>query len=468
MTSTAYSMSAFRYLLRLRSAEPHFPGLGAWGLSDKPWNSVAFVTTLTIIGIFADYAVHALMARTVETEEYGDYAAAYAGMVIIGAVIMLGAERTATKFLPQYDKDGKRERIAGFILFFAVAAIVVGLAIGLAGLLAGLSFPFKGGDFFQSDAGHPILIGLWFVPAYALVRLFGGVLNAFGRPAWSAGVYRLGVPLLMAGLLALLLAVETDIRSVHLVLVFAAACAIGIVVAIAGLPRGTPLVGTRPHFMPKAWLAVSLPIMAVEILWKAGDHTGTLMLEVLSHDEKEVGLFAATQKAGYLIMTPYLATIAVVLPKLGLIAEGADNLPARQALYGKVTRQLAIWVSIAALPLVLFPSAILGLYGGDYAAAKWVLIVSAVAYVLTATFGIGAYFLQFCGHGRLGIYCILAGIAVYLLGCLALIGPFASMGAAVAFLVSAIVMEALLVYYIWSRIGLVPFLTRSRQPVAAV
>jgi O-antigen/teichoic acid export membrane protein len=200
--------------------------------------------------------------------------------------------------------------------------------------------------------------------------------------------------------------------------------------------------------------------MAIELVWKVNGYTGAFMLELLGKVEADVGLFAASQMAGYLVMIPFLGVAAVVLPRLSPIAIGEEHHEARQALFGKTTRHLALLSCAVAVPLIVYRDAVLGMFGPEYYEASNVLLLIAISFLIICTFGIASPFLQFCGDERLVLGVVLCATVFDFLLAAMLIPYWGAEGAAVAFLARGVLVEATMLFLIWRLQGLVPFFTR--------
>jgi O-antigen/teichoic acid export membrane protein len=201
--------------------------------------------------------------------------------------------------------------------------------------------------------------------------------------------------------------------------------------------------------------------MASQLVWTLNGYSGTLLLEVIGRNEAQVGLFSAATRAGGLVLIPLIALIATILPRLGPIAEGAENHDARQKLYGHATRQLTLFSVIVALPIILFREQVLGLFGSDYRTAGALLILTGISYLVTGCVGIAALFLQFCGHERFSLSVVIGSTLLDVLLCLILVPRFEAGGAATSFLVRGLLADGICVYALWRFQGLVPYVSRA-------
>jgi len=426
------------------------------------WQQIAaqgtfLVILITALGTLGDFAVQALLARAVSVAWYGDFSIAYATLMLGGILVILGSERTCMRFLPTYIAAGDRERVSGFLILFSGMAIALSLVMVAVFAAVHYALDTKGVSFFDTRKGHPVLFAVWLVPFYALYRLAPGLLNAADWPVLSTAIYRFAVPLVTASAILSLPLLGYEITPEAMLAAFALSFLVVVLITVAVKPHSVAIWCRHKVYMPKLWLGISIPIMAGQFLWKLNGYSGTILLEVLGGNEAQVGLFSAAQNAGGLVWIPYVALLAIILPKLGPIAQGDEHQESRQALYGRATRQLTVFTLLVAVPILLLREQVLGLFGADFKTADAVLILVVVAALLTGCLGVSSQFLQFCGHERLVVLITLGSMLLDVVLCLYLVPRFEAVGAATSFLIRGLVAEALAIILLWRLTGLVPF-----------
>ncbi|MEJ8573070.1 polysaccharide biosynthesis C-terminal domain-containing protein [Microbaculum marinum] len=430
------------------------------------WDSIfaggaLVVVLITAIGTLGDFGVQILLAQSVSVAWYGDYSIAYAVLILGGIVAILGADRTCMRFLPGYIERGDTAHVAGFCLLFVALSIVVSLLIVAGFAIVHYALDDRGVSFFDTRKGHPVLLSVWLIPFYAVYRLAPGVLSAAHRPVGATITTRFGVPLVTAAAVLLIPFAGFKITPEAMLAAFALSFLLVSIAVVMLLPRDVPVWCRDKSYRSKLWLGVSLPIMIGAFVWKLNGYSGMIMLEVLGKDEAQVGLFTAATAAGALVMIPMTALTATILPRLGAIAQGEENYAARQALYGQATRQLTFFTVVVALPILLLPEQVLGLFGSDYQAVGGLLIVIAVTFMITGSIGIAAPFLQFCGYEKLILYVTIGSTLLDVVLCTFLVPRFEAYGAASSFLVRGLIADGIAVYALWRFHGLVPFVSKA-------
>ena len=433
------------------------PANWRWIASD----SVLLVVGLVAIGTVADFGLRVLLAHTVEPAEFGDFAIAYGVLVLGGVVAVLGADRTTMRFLPGYIEAADHARVAGFVAMFAAAAVVVAIVLALLVVATHMAMDEEHEFFFHTAKGHPLLIAIWIIPFYALSRLTGGVMNSAKRPVLDAVARYYVLPGAVTVIILALLLAGADISPAEILIAYGMAFALAVVFGFTVLPGHVRCWHPERSFLPKLWLALSLPIMGREVVNKLAGYTGPFMLEWLGPEEAEVGFFSAAYSAGSLILIPSIAMAAIVLPRFGVIATGERNHDARQALFGRATGQLVLLAALFTAPLILFSAEALSLFGAEYVAAEGALIFIAIALSLSVTFCLAASFLQFTGHGKLVLAVFAASVLLDVALCAVLIPRYGLQGAAVSFLIRTVIAESVLLLLLWRLEGLVPFVNRT-------
>lgn len=432
------------------------------------WETIAadgafLAIVITALGTLGDFGVQVLLAQSVSVAWYGDYSIAFAALMLGGIVAILGSDRTCMRFLPTYIEKGDAARISGFCLLYA--GLALGVALAIVAIVAAVHYVLdtEGISFFDTRKGHPVLFAVWLIPFYAIYRLTPGVLSAAQRPLYATFNTRLGVPAVTAAAIVLIPLFGYKITPEAMLAAFALSYLLVSAASVALLPQDVSVWCRHRIYHPRLWLGISLPIMAGAFVWKLNGYSGTLMLEVIGKNEAQVGLFSAATNAGALALIPLAALTATILPRLGPIAQGAENHEKRQALYGRATRQLTLFTLIVAVPILLFREQVLGLFGSDYKTAGMVLAIVATTFLVTGAIGIATPFLQFCGFEKLILGVTVGSTLLDVVLCTFLVPRFEATGAATSFLIRGFLADGIAVYVLWRYQGLVPYL--SRVPV---
>ncbi len=181
-------------------------------------------------------------------------------------------------------------------------------------------------------------------------------------------------------------------------------------------------------------LKVSLPLLLSGSLFLIMQWTDTIMLGVF-RTEVEVGIYNIALKVAGLTSVALFAVNSIAAPKFAEFYGRGDI----EGL-GRVARQstkLIFWISFPVLLVfLLFPSDILGVFGGEFKAGVYVLIILTLGQFVNAISGSVGYILQMTGRQKVFQNIILAASIINIVLNVLLIPRYGMNGAAFASMVS--------------------------------
>jgi O-antigen/teichoic acid export membrane protein len=190
------------------------------------------------------------------------------------------------------------------------------------------------------------------------------------------------------------------------------------------------VIGTRPVYTPRAWLALALPLLGVGACGVALMQADLLVVGALA-GRADAGLYhAAARTAGVMAVVLTMGN-AVAAPQFAALHARGDR-EGMQALTTAVT-QWAFWPSlVAAVGLILLAEPLLALFGRAFVTARLVLTILAVGQLVNTGSGPVAMLLNMTGHHRINlrvnVWLILMKVLLSVLGVL----WFGLVGAAIA------------------------------------
>lgn len=390
---------------------------------------------LTVLAIQAGgailaYVLEVVAARVLGTQEYGYFAYAIGWVTVMSLPVTFGMHTAAVKLVPRFVSNGRPDHLLGLFRSSGALALTGGLVLGVPAMTAVVSqttLPW-------SAVGLTTLLSATLIPLLALSRIQMGFAKGLDSMAWAYAPKRLAVPSLVIGLLggAAWLGLSgftaADIIYLYLAsLVLATACQAAFIRRRIGAESSFTGEAT---YKIKQWLKLGLPLLAVTSSVALLNRTDILVLGVLEPGST-VGRYNAasrTAKALGMFLNSVNAVGAPLISKLH--GEG------RQDELERVTSTLthaAFWPTVAAALVLSFGADfVLSLFGAGFPAARDVLLILIVGYVLNASFGPVAYLLNMTGHERAVALVIGAAVAVNGVLCFALIPIFGSHGAAIS------------------------------------
>lgn len=385
-------------------------------------------------------------ARILGVDQFG-IASVLLGMVNIGLVIaLLGHETLATRQVAtlthqntlRYQRSASRQTwMAGLATLALAVTIVQFLPIGM-------------------QAGTAFLALLVLIPLMARTRLSQGLIRGAHLPSLSLlpdGIVR---PSLAMGLLLLLAYFGYDKDSG-----FAAALLISAILAMiygiwlehravtktsvetADPPQQKPAFFSRDIFISSV-----LAVLVAQIALVA---TGLLATP------KDAGLFAAAERfalaAGLIGQTVYLA----VASRLATHHNNAET----QSMRALIRRSTRI-VSISTIGLCIFiaiaANTLLDLYGQGFSEAKDALYLLLAATAFNAIAGPTGQVLLMTKHEGLHLLAMLASLIIQAALIIALVPEYGFNGAALATLISTVIWNGLMMYFIKLKLTINPIL----------
>ncbi|HET8784846.1 MAG TPA: oligosaccharide flippase family protein [Candidatus Limnocylindrales bacterium] len=386
-----------------------------------------------VIGLGLDFATQVLIVRYLSKTEYGAFALALSIVAIGTTICLLGLERTVGRFAPIYHEKGDLGRMWGTIL------VVVGTVIGM-GLAVVLGvYVFQGliGGFVSNELALAILLlMIVLAPLQALDSLLIALFASFGS-ARSIFFRRYVVaPVLQLSIVVALIATDSDVRTLALGYVFAAA--LGMIVysfvllrmlqkqgLLAELRRDTLRFPTREIF------TFSVPLLTSDLAMVLRGSLTVVLIEVLS-TTSEVAEFRA-------VLPLAIQNLFVATSFRFIFTPGAARHYARgdHVALNDLYWQTAAWIAILAFPLfalcVGFPEQLsVLLFGEQYRSSGLILGILCIGYYVNGAMGFNTLTLRVFNRVRFLAITDLSTAALNLVLALVLIQQFGALGAAIA------------------------------------
>lgn len=208
----------------------------------------------------------------------------------------------------------------------------------------------------------------------------------------------------------------------------------------------------KAAFSRSELLASSKPLFAVAATHLALIWASTLILGIY-HPSDQVGIFSAANRTAKLLVFVFLAINFIASPKFATLYREGDL----EAI-GRVARSSATLLALAALPglliFVAFPTKVLAVYGPEFIAGGYALIIISIGHYVNVATGLVGSLLMMTGHERLmrNVMIITATIAIILN--FALIPEFGVTGAAIATAVALIFQNLSAAILVRKRLGI--------------
>ena len=386
-----------------------------------------------MIGLALDFVTQVLIVRYLEKTEYGAFALALSIVAIGTTVSLLGLERTVGRFAPIYQEKGDLGRMWGTI------AVVIGTVVtmGLAVIIAVYAFQGAIGGVVDNDLALAILLLMVVLaPLQALDSVLTALFATFGSARSIFFRRYVLAPVLELSIVAVLIASGSDVRT--LALGYVAAAAIGIAIytfvllrmlqrqgLLAELRRDTLRLPTREIFM------FSVPLLASDLVVVLRGSLTIILIEVLR---------STGEVAEYRAVLPLAVQNLFVATSFRFIfTPGASRLFARgdRVALNDLYWQTAAWIAILSFPLFALcigfaePLTVL-LFGDQYRGAGVVLTILCVGYYVNGSMGFNSLVLRVFNRVRYLVIADLVAAVLNIVAAVLLIQRFGPVGAAIA------------------------------------
>ena len=391
-----------------------------------------------------NFVVQIGIVRYLTKSDYGAYAWALAGVLLVQAVVPLGLDRASARFLAMYDERADRPRLLGMIALEVVVVAGMGTIV-VAGtyLLSGPLTQFAPS---QSAAALLVLM-IALAPIQALDILIVEMFAVFSSP-WAVFLRRYVLePLLRLAVVVLLILTAGD--ATFLTAGFVVVGATGLVLYSILLYRLLRRTGLAAHF---SFRTIRLPWREVSSFCGPMLLTGLVAVATTEFAAIVVGSFGGAQQvADFRAVLPIAAlNLGVLFSFTTLFAPSASRLYAREShqelrdLYW----QNAIWVSVLTFPVLAVTTALAGPFtvfalGDRYASSAAVLAVLSIGYYINASWGFNGFTIQLIGRSRWVLLTNAVTLVVMVPTSMVLANLYGAIGGAVAVLVTLVVHNAL-------------------------
>ena len=379
-------------------------------------------------GLFIQFLGSVFIARILGASQYGAFTYASTWAVFVGTFLPLGMGDLSIRELAELMLEIARE--------FATMTL-----------------------FILEKTGVMVLEPGWFMVAFyavihAMVLSVSNGLNGFQRILTSQFLETILRQTIYLGLIGLAVLVGFSLNAVHvfeLSLISAIPILIVMVVVLMRMLKTERAPRTKPEFYIKMWLAGALPLLMTAVANRLQLDLDVLMVGgILGHFD--VGIYRAAARGAILVTIANTIALQLVGPMLSRALANEDHGEAQRLL-----SQAALVSLIAGVPIVLVfglgANLYLGLFGPEFVQANTSLRLLLIGQSSIILAGADAILLIMLRRERLVLIVTTLGVALNFALNLALIGPFGIEGAAMASLVSMVIVRATLVRFILKTTG---------------
>jgi O-antigen/teichoic acid export membrane protein len=404
------------------------------------------------------YLTQVLLARWMGSFEFGVYVYVWTWVLLIGGIVDFGLASSAQRFIPEYAGTKQLDLLRGFLS----GSRYLVLALATAWALVGAAGVWLFASVLHSYEVMPLYLACICLPLFTLGRMQDGLARSYDwinlalMPA-----YIVRSVLLIGGMAAAYLAkLPTDAATAMLVAVATTwVTVIGQTLVINR--RLARKVESGPKaYLPRTWLAVSVPIFMVEGFYLLLTYADVLVLQQFRPPE-EVAVYYAAAKTLALVAFVYFSVSAAVAHRFSEYHITGNKTELSAFLADSI--RWTFWPSLGATIVILaLGKPFLWLFGPQFTDGYFLMFILAIGPLARATVGPVERLLNMVGEQRACANVYAAAFITNMGLCVILIPLFGVGGAAIA-ISSAMILESVLLFWVTRmRLGLHVFIWRPK------
>jgi O-antigen/teichoic acid export membrane protein len=406
-----------------------------------------------------------LLARTLGASGYGLYTLAVSAAALFFGISLLGLDDAMVRYVAMLSGRKDEPGVRGTIQVGLGIAFPTGIAMGA--LLYFAAEPIAEGIFHEPRLAQLLQLVAVVVPFLTISNVLAGAARGFRRMdyyALSENVVQSLVRIVLLGLFLLL----GGLNTVGAVVIFG-------ISDIASTVTLTLLLNKYVHWRAlrrlesrrdfKEIFSFAFPLWVSGLLRQFRSYLAALILGA-SSTAANVGIFAVVTNINTLAHVCLLSIYVAVRPTLAQLHDRGD----RQGL-GEVYVAATRWSLVLNIPFflatVLYPDAILSVFGHAFAAGASALIILSVAELVNAGTGICGPIIDMTGHTKLKLVNSLVWTVLVVGSSAVMIPAWGVVGAAIAAFLAVVVVNLLCVIEVWILERLLPFDATFVKPTVA-
>ncbi|MBI5839273.1 MAG: flippase [Chloroflexi bacterium] len=403
------------------------------------------------------------LARLLGADQYGMYSLALSALNIAVGLSLLGLDAALIRFIAVMIGRKDDEGVWGTI------QVGMGIALSLSVVTGTVLFGFAylaAERLFHNAALAPLLqLAAVFIPVLAMSEVLASSLKGFKRMDYPVIAQFVFQPVLR--LILILILAFTGFDAVRAIITFGLADLGASLILISYLNREfrlkRPINTARRDF--KGLLGFSLPVWMSGMMVQFQNNLQALVLGTLN-TVTSVGIFSI---ASQITSVSGHFTSSINTSSKPIVAQLHDRKDLKQL--GQLYQTANKWAVMVQLPIfllmVIFPGALLSIFGDSYTQGATALIILAAADLLNVGTGMGGIIIDMTGYTKLKLVNSILRLVIYLGLDLLLIPRWGLVGAAVAVLAGEGAVNLLRLVEVYVLFKLLPFNRGFVKPVVA-
>ncbi len=399
------------------------------------------------------FLISVFLARLLGAIGYGAYAYAIGWVRLLVVPAILGLDKLLIREMAACHVQSDWGRMRGLLRRSNQAILTASIGLGILGAIVGWVL--------REQLGSQMVTTLWIamiiVPLYAFTRIKQATLQGLQKVVRGQLPEMLIQPLLLLVLIsAAYLVIGQRLNpqmtaGMHIVAA-GIALSVGVILLSKALPKN--IKQATPEYHTRAWMRSAMPLLLISGMYIINVRIGAIMLGSMKGAEA-VGIYTVADQGAVLII--YILT-AVSAPLAPTIAElyAVHDMERLQRVVTKSARVIFLLALPIALTLIIFGHWFLLLFGSEFAQGQTALVILCIAQLATATAGPVGLLLTMTGYEREAAKGVTISAIMNIVLNALLIPRWGMEGAAVAFTISTITWNVLLVFWVHKKLGIHP------------
>lgn len=393
-----------------------------------------------------------LLARNLGPEGFGIYAYAMSVIAVLGIPVHLGLPQFIVREVSIYLNRNELGKLRGLIAFSSLVILSIGALLAFLGWLAIDSWFSSNATLLPTALKHALIL----LPILGLNAVWSSSLRGFGYVVIAHIPDEvLRQTLFVLSLAVVILAYKTidPIGAISLQIVaVGCSCVAGfILVRYLG---SDALRRRKAKYSVKGWLVGALPFTVLAGAFVIAQQVDILMLGIYS-EVQNVGIYRVSSQMAGLTMFGLSVVNVVIAPRLARLNDRRDYKGMQEVvtLGSKISSAFAI---PAVIILIVFGNQILsGVFGEEFTAGYLALSIITFGQLVNAVTGPVGYVLNMSGYAWYSMIGVGLGTAANVLLNWFLIPTYGMEGAAIATVISLLVWNGSLCYFVYRFTGVV-------------
>lgn len=401
--------------------------------------------TIRVLGIGVAFLTQVVLARLLGVDEYGIYAYALSWLTVLAMLGAVGVDHSTLRFVGQYKGREDWILLRGFLRWSFGSALIVSIVT----TVVAVSVLIAIGPSLSPSHKSTYLVACLLIPIMVQLQIGSGTIRAFRKIARAQIPADLVRPILIVALLGVTYwALDREVLATTAMgaTLAASAVALGVIIFFLRSIVRESVPRARAEYRSFEWLAVSFPLLILNGSYLLLSQTDILMIGALL-DTTEAGIYSAASRLAMLLPLGLATVNAIAAPMIAEFHATND----RRKLQRTLT--VAAWCALGlAFPLavvILFAGDwLLALYGQEFRAAYFALLILAGGQVVNTITGPVGFVMTMTGHQKQAMTILILMIPANLLLNSLLIPEFGIEGAAVATTATTVTHNLLMLAYV--------------------